>query len=120
MTSWKVLSYVYYNCKKAKNLDCKERVIEENELIKQLIKMIEKIKIQEIEISSKLREEVERYNAFQALYWKTQTMKNVAKNVQIKDYMKYLIREWERDEKREVLSYIKSDLFIRDKKVELR
>jgi len=51
--------------------------------------MIEKIKIQEIEISSKLREEVERYNAFQALYWKTQTMKNVAKNVQIKDYMKY-------------------------------
>lgn len=119
LANWKILSYVYYNCTKARNLDCKERVIEENELIRQLIEMIEKLKIHEIEISSKLREEVERYNAFQALFWKTQTMKNVAKNVQIKDYMKYLLREWERDEKREVLSYIKSDLFIRDKKVVL-
>ncbi|MGE4443482.1 MAG: recombinase family protein [Candidatus Altimarinota bacterium] len=119
LANGKILSYVYYNCTKARNLDCKERVIEENELIKQLIEMIEKLKIHEIEISSKLREEVERYNSFQALFGKTQTMKNVAKNVQIKDYIKYLLREGERDEKREVLSYIKSDLFIRDKKVVL-
>ena len=31
--------------------------------------------------------------------------------------MKYLLREWSREEKREVLSYIKSGIYIKNKKV---
>lgn len=119
LANWKVISYVYYNCTKAKNLDCREKMVEENELIKQLLELIDNLKISELEISNKLREEVDRYNSFQALFWKVNNIKNTTNNIWIKDYMKYLLREWERDEKREVLSYIKNDLCIKDKKVEL-
>lgn len=113
-------SYIYYNCTKSKNLDCKERFIEENELIRQFLELIDKLKISEVDISNKLNDELERFNNFQSLFWKAQNSKDSHKKIWIKDYMKYLLREWQREEKREVLSYIKSDIFIQDRKVELR
>lgn len=117
LASWKIISYVYYNCTKAKNLDCKEKMIEENELIRQLIGIIDILKISETDVSDKLKEELKRFNNFQSLFWKIQNNKNNYNDIWINDYMKYLLREWERGEKREILSYIKSNIFIRDKKI---
>jgi len=59
---------VYYNCTKAKNLDCKEKMIEENELIRQLIGIIDILKISETDVSDKLKEELKRFNNFQSLF----------------------------------------------------
>lgn len=116
MANWEIASYVYYNCIKAKNLDYKEKMISENDLIVQLIELIDSLKIKETDISNTLKEEIERFNNFQPLFWNKG--KNITINkIQIKEYMKYLLREWSRDEKREVLSYIKSQIYLKDKKV---
>ncbi|MCK9271918.1 recombinase family protein [Candidatus Gracilibacteria bacterium] len=117
LASGKIISYVYYNCTKAKNLDCKEKMIEENELIRQLIGIIDILKISETDVSDKLKEELKRFNNFQSLFGKIQNNKNNYNDIGINDYMKYLLREGERGEKREILSYIKSNIFIRDKKI---
>lgn len=114
-------SYIYYNCTKAKDLSCKERFIEEQELIQQLLKIIESLNVNELEVSQNIREEIERYYSFQRLFeWNVQKKKNLEKQVGIRDYMKYLLREWTRDEKREVLSYIKNQICIQNKKIVLK
>lgn len=114
-------SYIYYNCTKSKDLTCRERFIEEQNLVQQLLKMIESVDINEINVSQNLRDEIERYYNFQKLFeWDVQKKKNIEKQVGIRDYMKYLLREWTRDEKREVLSYIKSNIYVKNKLVILR
>jgi len=121
LQNWKILSYIYYNCTKAKDHSCKEKMVEENNLVQQFIKIIDKLNISKTNISETLKNEIDRYYNFQQLYnIKVKKNNNIIKEVWIKDYMKYLLREWNRDEKREVLSYIKNKLVIKDKKVLLK
>ena len=121
LSNGNINSYIYYNCTKARDLSCKERFIEEQNLIQQLLKVIDSLNINEIQISKQLKDEIERYCNFQRLFEKKiDPRKNIEKKIEVKDYMRYLLSEWTRDEKREVLSYIKSGIFIKNKLVILK
>ena len=107
--------YIYYGCSKVRNLNCHEGYLREEDLIKQLMDIIDKMDLNDIEVKHKFQEEVKRYNMFQKRVLKNADNEQPQKDVDIKSYMKYLLKEGSISEKREILSCIKSKIVIRKK-----
>ena len=53
-----IADYIYYGCNRSKNLDCKCGYLREEELIKQLVVLIEKVEVEEKFIKKKFTEHV--------------------------------------------------------------
>jgi len=107
-----VSKYIYYGCTKSKNLHCDNGYIREEDLIKQLVEIIDQIDVNDLEIKHKFQEEVKRYNVFQSRVLKVEG-KQENKDIDVRSYIKYLLREGSMSEKREILSCIKSKIVIR-------
>ena len=76
--------------------------------------IIDQIDVNEIGIKNKFQEEVKRYNMFQNRVLKIEG-KQENKDIDVKSYIKYLLKEGSMSEKREMLSCIKSKIVIRKK-----
>ena len=108
--------HVYYSCTKAKNVDCKNQPINEPDLIAELIELIDKIDLDELGVKDKIEQELARFNKFRigVLGHKKESRNS---EVDIKNYAKYLLAEGTIYEKRELLSFLKSKLTLKDKKI---
>jgi len=106
--------YTYYGCSKFNDHECKGGYVREEELIRQLEKMIDKIDLNEIGIKQRIRAEVERHKKFQAGLLGIKSVINVAA-IDIRNYAKYILREGTVYEKRELLGCLKSRLILKDK-----
>jgi site-specific DNA recombinase len=113
-----VRRYVYYGCSRGKDRDCKGGYIREEELIKQLTLLLDKINLDELGIQGQFKEEVERYYKFSkgVLGMKNDNFEK-QKEVDIRNYAKYLLREGSILEKRELLFNLQSKLIMKDKKI---
>ena len=110
--------YVYYGCTKFNDKSCKCGYINEEALIKELQELISHIDIDEIGIKNKIKEEVSRFKKFQkSILGKTE--KVVVKDIDIRNYANYLLKEGTVYEKRELLGCIKSSINISGKQVYL-
>ena len=108
--------YVYYGCTKSKDKNCKCGYINEEELIKQAGVLIEKIDINEISIKDKIRVEVERFKKFQKFILGIKEKVEIG-DIDIRNYAKYILRDGNDIEKRELLGCFKSDLTLKEKKL---
>jgi len=113
-----VSRYVYYGCTRARDLNCKSGYIREKELIDQLIRIVDKIDINEIGMRHKFEEEVERFSKFQKNFLKG-NLPEASKDINLRTYAKYLLKEGSTIEKRELLSCMKSRLVLAKKVVRL-
>lgn len=104
--------YVYYGCSRAKDIHCKSGYLREEELIDQLIKLMDEIDMNEIIMKHKFEEEVERLNKFQKNILGMQGVKTKVKDIDLRGYAKYLLKEGSAIEKREFLSCMKSKFVI--------
>lgn len=57
--------YVYYGCGRLKDRNCKSHYLREEELIEQLIKLFDKIELNDFGVKVKFEEELKRFNKFQ-------------------------------------------------------
>jgi DNA invertase Pin-like site-specific DNA recombinase len=113
--------YVYYHCTKYHDHFCQEAYVREEELVIQLIKIIDKVDLSEAETLHKMKQEMGRYQRFNNLILKTdQKSKIKTPKVDIKEYAKYLLQEGTRDEKREILNCIKTELYLKNQKVYIK
>ena len=110
-----IARYLYYGCTRSKNLHCKNGYIREEELIDQLVKVMDKIDINEIGMRHKFEEEVSRLMKFQKSFFADAKKLKPEKNIDLRSYAKYLLREGSVIEKRELLSCIKSKLILTQK-----
>ncbi len=110
--------HVYYFCTKARNIDCKNPAINETDLIDELIRLMDKIDLDELGVKSKVEQEITRLNRFKTMIG--QKEENTDINVSSRDYAKYLLQEGTLVEKRELLYFLKSKLFLKDKKILLQ
>lgn len=110
--------YCYYGCSKARDKNCKCGYIREEELIDQLIKLMDKIDLDEIGITEKIKEEVTRFKKFQRSILGLNT-KIATEEVDIRNYVRYLLKEGSLLEKREILSSIKNNTYLKNKKIYL-
>ena len=107
--------YVYYGCTRGRDLNCKGGYIREEELINQLITIIDKIDVNEIGMRYKFEEEIKRFQKFQKGVLGIKENPKTEKQIDIRTYAKYLLREGSIIEKRELLSCIKSKLVLTKK-----
>jgi DNA invertase Pin-like site-specific DNA recombinase len=111
--------YVYYGCTRSRNLHCKGGYIREEELIDQLIKTMDQIDINEIGMKHKFEEEVARLTKFQKSFFGEAHIKK-QKDIDLRSYAKYLLKEGSVIEKRELLACMKSRFVMTAKILTLR
>lgn len=110
--------HVYYSCTKSKDKNCKCGYISETELIEQFEKLLDRINISEIGMKEKIKTEVERIKRF------NQSVLNIKQQIQIKDvdirdYAKFILKDGSIEEKRELLTCFKSKILLKEKQIYL-
>lgn len=108
--------HVYSFCTKAKNIECNNKAINETDLINELIELKDRVDLDELGIKEKIREEIVRINKFNTeVLGKSKEKTDI--EIDIRNYVKYLLKQGTILEKRELLPYLKSKLILRDKKI---
>lgn len=111
--------HVYYGCTKVRDRSCKCGYINEIDLIKQFEKLIDKMSLDELGVKEKMQTEIERFKKFQQVALGTETPVTVS-DIDIRNYAKYLLREGQDAEKRELLGCFKSQIELADKQISLK
>lgn len=114
-----VRSHVYYGCTRAKDKHCKCGYMPEEELIKQLQKLIDDIDLNEIGITKQVEAEVSRYKKFHKSLLGEKSDITVT-DIDIKEYVKFLLKDGDIAEKRAILSCFTSQILFSNKKVSLK
>lgn len=112
--------YVYYGCTKFKDKNCHCGYIKEEDLIEQLANILDKVSLDEIGMKEKIKTEIEQHQKFQeSVLGKTNKEKIKVKEIDIRNYAKYILRERNIWEKRELLSNLRSKMFLKEKQITL-
>lgn len=111
--------YIYYSCSRARDRNCKNKYIREEDLITELLKILDKVNINELGMRKKLEEEIARFNIFQrSVLGSTEKIKNDS-DTDIRNYAKYILKEGTTIEKRELLANLRSRILYKDKTLTL-
>lgn len=112
--------YVYYGCSRARDRNCKNPYIREEELIEQLIKLFDEMNVNELGIRHKFEDEVKRLNRFQSAVLGGKSRQDPTEiEIDIRAYAKYLLKDGSVSEKRELLGNLRTRLLYRDKALTL-
>jgi site-specific DNA recombinase len=111
--------YVYYKCTGTRDPNCKCGFINEDDLIEQLQGLIDDLEIQTLPMREKITEEVKRFKKFEQMLLGSKTPM-VIKDIDIKNYAKFILQEGTMEEKREFLRCLKSEIILNNKKITLR
>jgi DNA invertase Pin-like site-specific DNA recombinase len=112
--------YVYYGCTRAKDRNCKNEYIREEELISELLKIIDEVDVNELGIRVKFEEEVKRFNRFQRVMLGDAYRQNTEDaEVNMREYAKYVLKDGTAMEKRELLGNLRSRLMYENKVIRL-
>lgn len=110
--------HIYYGCTKSKDKNCAGGYINEIDLISQFQNLVDITDLNELCIQDSINREVIRYKKFQkVLLGKDEEVE--LKDIDIKNYVKFIIANGEIDEKREILNSFKSKIVLKNRHVTL-
>ena len=111
--------HIYYGCTKAKDKNCKCGYISEEDLIKQLQKQIDKLDFKKLPVQDKIEGEIKRFKKFQMMA--TGKNQNIdVSDVDVKNYIKFLLKEGDDQEKRELLTSLNGEILLKNKMIEIK
>ncbi len=111
--------YIYYSCARSKDRNCKNKYIREEDLILELLKILDKVNINELGMRKKLEDEIARFNIFQRSVLGAKEKVKADQETDIRNYAKYILKEGSTIEKRELLANLRSRIMYKDKKLTL-
>ncbi len=111
--------YIYYSCSRARDRNCKNMYIREEDLILELLKILDKVDINELGMRKKLEDEIARFNIFQRSVLGAKEKIKSDPETDIRNYAKYILKEGSTVEKRELLANLRSRIVYKDKTLEL-
>jgi site-specific DNA recombinase len=111
--------YVYYKCTRTRDPNCPCAMINEDDLIEQLKGFMDDLEIQTVPMREKITNEVKRFKKFEQMLLGTKTAVAI-KDIDIRNYAKFILQEGSLDEKRELLRCLKSEIVLKDKNVFLK
>jgi len=111
--------HVYYGCTKARDKNCKCGYINETDLIKQLQNLADKLVLKKTPMQSKIKAEIRRFKKFQNMATGKSDKIDV-NDIDIQNYAKFLLKEGEEQEKRELLSCLKGEILLENKTITLK
>ncbi len=104
-----------------KHVDELKKIFKEEDLLDQLLQLIDKVDIDEIEVKEKIQEGINQYRKFFYSVLGQQTgFDNKPLEADIRNYAKYVLLNGSKLEKRDLLSCLRSRLEIKDKQISLR
>lgn len=111
--------YIYYSCSRARDRNCKNMYIREEDLILELLKILDKVDINELGMRKRLEDEIARFNIFQRSVLGAKERIKTNQEADIRNYAKYILKEGSTIEKRELLANLRSRILYKDKKLNL-
>jgi site-specific DNA recombinase len=105
--------HVYYACTKGKDKECKNKYTNEVILIQEFERIIEKLDFNKYIVKEKISEEVNRQKKFQQMLLGKKVDFKI-KEIDIRNYFKFVLREGKLDEKKELLQSIKGEFRLSD------
>ncbi len=102
--------YIYYGCGRSKDRHCKNEYLREEELVDQLVKLLDQIDFNNSGIQIKFEDELKRFNKFQRGVLGFSDKKTQHKDIDLKTYAKYILKEGTNEEKRELMGCFKSKI----------
>ena len=112
--------YVYYHCSRGKDRNCREGAIREENLMKQLVELMDRVDIDQLATQEKIKKELDRFKKFSAIVGRESNLPKRSNEVDIRNYAKYILTEGTKEEKRELLECLKSKIELKDKTVYLK
>ncbi len=110
--------HVYYGCTKARDKYCKCGYINEFDLIKQFENLIDQISLDELSIKEKIKDEITRFKKFQAMLLNKKEDIQI-QNIDIKNYAKFILKNGDDIEKRELLFCFKGKIVLEKKIIKI-
>lgn len=99
---------------------CPAVYLREEDLTDQLANILDKISLDEIGMKEKIKNELEQHQRFnESVLRMKNTEKVKVKEIDIRNYAKYILRERNIWEKRELLGHLRSKLILKEKKISL-
>lgn len=112
--------YVYYHCSRGKDRNCREGAIREENLMKQLVDLMDRVDIDQLATQEKIKKELERFKKFSAIVGRESNLPKKINDIDIRNYAKYILTEGIKEEKRELLECLKSKIELKDKIIWLK
>lgn len=110
--------HVYYGCTKARDKHCPCGYMNETDLIKNLQKLVDTIDLNETKIKKKVEAEVIRYKKFHKMLL-GEMSDTVVSDIDVKAYVKFLLKDGSVEEKREIIRCFESKIFLKNKQISL-
>jgi len=111
--------YIYYSCSRARDRNCKNKYIREEDLITELLKILDQVNLNELGMRQRLEDEIARFNIFQRSVLGTKDKATARNDMDIRNYAKYILKEGTVNEKRELLANLRSRIVYKDKTLTL-
>ena len=111
--------YIYYSCSRARDRNCKNKYIREEDLIIELLKILDQVSLNELGMRQKLEDEITRFNIFQRSVLGSTDKVKANSDTNIRNYAKYILKEGSTVEKRELLANLRSKIVYKDKTLTL-
>ena len=108
--------YIYYGCGRSKDRHCKNPYIREEDLTTQLIKLMGKVTFNPTAVQMKFKDELKRFNKFHRGVLGISGKKEKHKDIDLKTYAKYILKEGSNEEKRDLMGCLESKI-VSDNKV---
>jgi hypothetical protein len=111
--------YIYYSCSRARDRNCKNKYIREEDLITELLKILDQVNLNELRMRQRLEDEIARFNIFQRSVLGTKDKATARNDMDIRNYAKYILKEGTVNEKRELLANLRSRIVYKGKTLTL-
>jgi len=111
--------YIYYGCNRSRDITCKCGYIREEEIIKQLVDLIGKLDLDQNFIKRKFEDERERAVKFQKKFYGAEIPNLPKTEFDPKQYAKHVLTQGTIEEKRELVTNIKSKILLNKKVISL-
>jgi site-specific DNA recombinase len=106
-----VAKYIYYGCGRSKDRHCKNPYLREEELVEQLVKLMDKIELNQLGVQIKFEEELKRFNKFNRSILGEKNSTN-HQEIDLRTYAKYILNDGTNEEKRELMGCFKSRILV--------
>jgi hypothetical protein len=111
--------HVYYRCTKSKDRKCKNKALNETDLVNALIKMFDSLSLNKVKLNSKLDDEIQKFKKLQAMFLGKKRTEKI-ESVDLKDYAKFVLIEGSILEQRSVLGCVSSEIFLLGAKITIK
>lgn len=123
--------HTYYHCSRSVDYECNEPYITEEDLIKQLMAHIDELKLNEIELAHQLRQDIDRFHRLRTEVLNEEyisgnlreldydAFNHIDKNM-VKEYLVHTLKVGSAEERKQVLSAIKTKFILHNKELSIK